>query len=211
MKEIVWRVKKGWVYLLGIFLILNFVYLGLQESDIKASGVESNSPQKENQSVSEDTESKNAGSQNTVTSSATPKNSKDEGSRKTSFKYVTKTIPVQTNTAAVTNQPVQTPVVPPVQKDSVDVKISGFGTYTVELKSGDTAFDALKRAASQNGFSLEYKVYSFGVMISKIGSTEAQGTYYWALYYNGGYSSVGASDLKLKNKDVTEWRYETWQ
>jgi len=211
MKEIVWRVRNGWVYLLGICLILGVVAVGLQDSPIEAASGSSSV------GSSNDTKQGDIGESTQTTSSQekvpTTQPTKISTKKKvTTYKYVATNVPSQTGAVTKSASSVQnTTVTPPLApKDTMAVKITGLGTYTVEVKAGDTAFDVLKKAAAQNGFSLEYQVYSFGVMVSKIGATETKGTYYWALYYNGGYSSVGASDLAVKNKDVTEWRYESW-
>ena len=215
MKKIVWRAQKGWVYLLGIILCLSFAYLGLQETEIKAAGIENTLKQAQKQDVSAETEDKAASSQNiTASDSASVKGPKAPTKKTTAYKYVTTAVPVQQGANTVQNQTDGTgaTVTPPAAPaNTADVKITGLGVYTVEIKEEETAFDALKKAASKNNFSLKYETYSFGVMITKIGAVEAQGTYYWALYYNGGYSNVGASELILNNKDVTEWRYESWQ
>lgn len=107
--------------------------------------------------------------------------------------------------------PVQPPAPPVVVKDTTRLIISGLGSYDVVLEREDTAFDVLVRAAAQNKFVLEYKSYDWGKMITKIGTREAEGTYYWAFYYNGAYAQVGADAQKVNKNDVTEWRYESWE
>ncbi|MDO8507964.1 MAG: DUF4430 domain-containing protein [bacterium] len=212
MKEISWRVKKGWVYLLGICLILGVVAIGLQDSSMKAEGAQDPSVSSES-TVTDSTEAKNE----PVSTNTVPKKSENQPQNKpsgTKAKPVTTVREIQAGGVATaqvqTVSAVAPTVVTPVQKDTVEMNISGLGTYKVEIAKGENAFQALQAAANQNGFIVEYKMYSWGNMITKIGASKAQGTYYWALYYNGGYSMVGASDLILKNNDKVEWRYESW-
>ncbi|PIZ00565.1 hypothetical protein COY62_01860 [bacterium (Candidatus Howlettbacteria) CG_4_10_14_0_8_um_filter_40_9] len=116
--------------------------------------------------------------------------------------------PVVTEDQSPVQSPVQTPV---VKKDTVQITIDGVGTFNIEFKNGDSAFDILKRASVENGFILDYESYSWGVMVTRIGNKDAQGTYYWAFYYNGAYAQVGASDQQVLKNDITEWRYESWE
>jgi len=109
------------------------------------------------------------------------------------------------------------PVVAPIEEHgpvlkTASIAITGLGTFNkVAIKDGDTAMDVLRKVANENGFIIKYKKYSFGIMITAIGGKKAKGTYYWALYYNGSYSNVGASELKILNNDTIEWRYESWK
>lgn len=82
--------------------------------------------------------------------------------------------------------------------------------YEIKINEGDDAFTVLMRAASTKSFSVGYKTYSFGNMITEIAGKKAEGTYYWALYYNDEYSMAGAGELVVKEGDNIEWRYESW-
>lgn len=211
MKEIIWRVRKGWVYLLGICLILGVVAIGLQDPSMKAEGAQDPSASSKN-TVTDSTGVQNKPASTDVTSK---KNETQlQNKHEVDTKPTTTVREVQTSGVVTTqSQTVSTTaptVVSPVQKDTVEMNISGLGSYKVDITKGENAFQALQAAANQSGFNVEYKIYSWGNMITKIGASKAQGTYYWALYYNGGYSMVGASDLILKNKDKVEWRYESW-
>lgn len=214
MNKILKKTRVGWVYLLGIALMVGFSVLSLKEGDL---GVLSAG----NQTVSQNS-AQGAGSVNEDKKNASekaPTTATKPASTQTQNKDIQKSVvsqgsQAQNTTIQATNsqqgQTVAVEPVVPVKKDTVEMDITGLGKYKVEIKEGDTAFDALKRAASQNVFPIGYKIYSFGMMVSKIGSNESQGTYYWALYYNGGYSMVGSSDLLIKDKDIIEWRYESW-
>lgn len=97
----------------------------------------------------------------------------------------------------------------PVKKQA-SVIVQGIGSFKVDLKSGDTAFTVLKRAATANGFDIKYDNFSFGVFVTEIGGIKPVGNQYWAFYYNGRYSNVGASDQKISNGDTVFWRLETF-
>jgi hypothetical protein len=117
--------------------------------------------------------------------------------------------PAPTQAPVVSVAPTPLPVVVP--KTTAVVKIAGVGTYTVEIKEGDTALDVLKNAASENGFSVATTTYSFGIMVDGIAGQMAAGTNFWSFYYNGAQSMVGAADQTINNGDNTEWRFESWQ
>ena len=210
MKKVLKRAKMGWVYLFGIALMVGFSTLLLKGGDIGASGVNKEVVEQESTKT---TDTAIKGISSSDISNVNKPAVQNQGVKSQTKPAVGATAQAQNQPQSQPNQLAQTSVaetVIPAKKDTVQMNITGLGKYTVEIKAGDTAFDALKRAASQNGFPIGYKVYSFGMMVSKIGSNESQGTYYWALYYNGSYSMVGSSDLLIKDKDIIEWRYESW-
>lgn len=212
MKKIFGRVKIGWVYLLGTVLMVGFSYLALEEGNISVQGAKEETPIQETKQ--DGVGVKNEPADTSTTSKRGETQPQNKAASRTKTKPNTAIQQIQTRSVATTqSQTVNTSnptVIPSVQKDTVAMDISGLGSYKVEMSRGENAFQVLQAAANQNGFNVEYKIYSWGVMITKIGTTKAQGTYYWALYYNGNYSSVGANDLILKNKDKVEWRYESW-
>ncbi|MEM2109357.1 MAG: DUF4430 domain-containing protein [Candidatus Odinarchaeota archaeon] len=57
---------------------------------------------------------------------------------------------------------------------------------------------------------VNYTMYSFGPFVTGINGVEAAGTMYWALYYNGEYSMIGAGDLYLLFGDTVKWVFESW-
>ena len=93
---------------------------------------------------------------------------------------------------------------------SANVTIKGLGSYKVVLKSGDTAFSVLQRAASENKFALTFEKYDFGVFVTGIGKIVPVGNQYWAFYFNGAYSQVGASDQKVSSGDTIFWQLESF-
>jgi len=95
-------------------------------------------------------------------------------------------------------------------KKEASVIIQNVGSYKVAVKTGDTAFSALQRAASQNGFTIKYQDYSFGVFVTEIANIKPAGSQYWAFYYNGQYSQVGASAQKISANDTIFWQLESF-
>jgi hypothetical protein len=121
-----------------------------------------------------------------------------------------KSAPIQ-NSIAASPVVVTSSVVPIQEKTTARVKIAGLGNFAVELKDGDNAFDLLKRAAAENGFSVDYSFDpKWGAFINAINGKANKDPYYWSLYYKGKASEVGASLLKVNRNDVTEWRFESW-
>lgn len=124
--------------------------------------------------------------------------------------------PVSTSTSTPTSTPTPTPIPTPTPTptpaEQVAVEIQNQGSYQVDLRDGDTAFTVIERAASQNGFSLDYKDYGsdLGVMVNCIGGVCAHDNYYWAFYYNGQYAQVGASSQPVSANDITAWKFETF-
>ncbi len=107
----------------------------------------------------------------------------------------------QTNTQTVTRT-----------LQSVTVKIQGSSInkiYQVEFRENDTAFSVLLRAGEENNFTISYQNYgSLGVFVDCIAGVCGGNNYYWAFYYNGQYSDLGASSQPVSPGDITYWRFE---
>lgn len=97
-----------------------------------------------------------------------------------------------------------------IERNEVAVIIENVGSYKVDLQNGDNAFTVLERASAENGFTLTYDTYSFGVFITGIGGITPTGNQYWAFYYNGAYSNVGASSQPVQKGDTIVWRLATF-
>ncbi|MEI6040111.1 MAG: DUF4430 domain-containing protein [Candidatus Berkelbacteria bacterium] len=93
-------------------------------------------------------------------------------------------------------------------KHEVTVTIKGLGSYQVNIESGDTALSVLKQAAADNKFNLETQSYSFGDYVTQIGDQKPASNEFWAFYYNGNFSQVGASDQKVSDNDTIFWQLE---
>ena len=112
-------------------------------------------------------------------------------------------VKVETNTI--------TEYLPALTKDQASVIVDGVGSYKVEIEANDTAFSLLEKAASLNGFTTQYSMYEgLGAFITGIAGITPAGNQYWAFYYNGKYSMVGASAQKIYPDDTTFWRLESF-
>lgn len=95
-------------------------------------------------------------------------------------------------------------------KYETTLTIEGLGSYKVTVASTDTAFTILKKASDQYGLKIGYDTFSFGVFVTEIGGLKPVGNQYWAFYYNGKYSQVGATDQKISAGDTIYWRLESF-
>lgn len=98
----------------------------------------------------------------------------------------------------------------PIEIKQVSLSIEEVGDYQINWLENDTAWDIMKRATTKYHFSMTYKIYDFGIFVMMIGEKKCEGNYYWSLYYNGGYSMVGVSDLKIQPNDLISWKYESF-
>ena len=81
----------------------------------------------------------------------------------------------------------------------------------MDLQADDTAFSALLRAGQENGFSIEYQMYEgLGAFVTCIVGICGHDNYYWAFYYNGSYSMVGASAQPVTSGDTMTWKFESF-
>lgn len=114
------------------------------------------------------------------------------------IKTVTKKVYVKEPSATVYIK--DTPV------SAATVSIQNVGSYKVDLKTGDTAFSILQRAANDNGFKLDVTDFGdMGYMVNSIDGILPVGNQYWAFYYNGKYSDVGASGQLVSTGDTIFW------
>ena len=97
-----------------------------------------------------------------------------------------------------------------IERNEATVIIENVGSYKINLQNGDNAFTVLERASAENGFALTYDTYPFGVFITGIGGITPTGNQYWAFYYNGAYSNVGASSQPVQKGDSIVWRLATF-
>jgi len=114
-----------------------------------------------------------------------------------------------TPTPTITSTPTPTPTPTPVEQTTV--AIENVGTYVVNLEIDDTAFSILLRAGQENSFVVEYQTYEgMGAFVTCIAGICGHDNYYWAFYYNGSYSMVGASAQPVTNGDTTAWKFESF-
>ena len=77
----------------------------------------------------------------------------------------------------------------------------------ITVKNDTSAYAATILASQVGGFSVDVTWYSFGSFIHTI-DTVSNDEYYWALYHNGEYAPVGASDLQLQDDDIILWKID---
>lgn len=222
--------QKHWLILLGLILsasILTFGNIAYQKTitqkshsndqiivKTEASANYSNVTNNQNQ-VSKKKEDNNK----TLTSTSIVTIAESAASTKT-----TTSDPSPTQTPTANSTPLQQPTptltpAPPAQTQTqetkpeqkiVNLSIQGVKDYQVDWQDNDTAWTIMLRAAAKYHFAMSYQKFAIGVYISRLGDKDAQGTYYWALYYNGSYSMQGVSDLKVQSNDTISWKYEGW-
>ena len=93
---------------------------------------------------------------------------------------------------------------------TVSIDLGNKNTKVSELiiDSNDTAFSVLKKTSEANNIELVTKQYDFGVFVQKIDEFESTAKKSWIYYVNGESGQIAADQMKLKNGDKVEWRYE---
>ncbi len=106
--------------------------------------------------------------------------------------------------APTTNQSVNTntSVHPESQTPSPTPEVP---SNTIEYKGvdGKNALELLK--ASHN---VEAKHYSFGDLVTGIDGVMPDANHFWAMYVNGEFSQVGASQYMTKSSDTIKWQID---
>lgn len=81
---------------------------------------------------------------------------------------------------------------------------------TVEIKSGDSVYDVLKRAASEKGIVISAENTALGIYVAGIDGfyeKDAGAESGWKYKVNGSYPNDSAGDVKVHDGDVIEWVY----
>lgn len=148
----------------------------------------------------------------TQTNTAMPARSKSATPTPAATVVTVSMVPTVTPTTAWTPPaPAQpTPTTTPTQEATAKVVIQQVGSFAETLKQGDTALSLLLRTGADYHFQVRIKHYSFGDFVECLGDLCGDNHHYWAFYYNGQYSNVGASDQPVKVGDVTEWKWESF-
>lgn len=119
--------------------------------------------------------------------------------------------PTATPTPTPTSTPNPTPTLTPTPVEQAAIIIESVGSYSVNLQENDTAFSILLRAGQENSFTVEYQIYEgMGAFVTCIAGICSHDNYYWAFYYNGNYSMVGASTQPVSAGDTTTWKFESF-
>lgn len=78
---------------------------------------------------------------------------------------------------------------------------------TYELSEDSNAFSLLQRIAEENDIEIVSKQYDFGVFVQSIDGLESNADMSWIYFINGESGQVAADQMKLKDKDIVEWKY----
>lgn len=81
---------------------------------------------------------------------------------------------------------------------------------TVEIRSGDSVYDVLKRACDQRGLVVAAENTGLGIYVAGIGGLyekAAGGESGWKYKVNGSYPNDSAGDVGVSDGDVIEWVY----
>jgi hypothetical protein len=81
---------------------------------------------------------------------------------------------------------------------------AGTATYKTTVTPRETAFDALKRVAT-----VDYRIYSTGVLITAINGLTQDSGHYWMYFVNGNMPEVGCDYYHPNDGDVITFRYLT--
>lgn len=85
----------------------------------------------------------------------------------------------------------------------------GDRAYTANILAGDTVFEAMNQLSLNGNFSFKAKNYSgLGYFVEEINGIKNADGFYWTLYINNKYSTVGVSQYKLMSGDSVWWKYE---
>lgn len=111
-------------------------------------------------------------------------------------------------------------VAPTTGNQSTEIKASlmfdyGKGkiqTYNeVEMQSGQTVFDLLKKVTTENQKEFSFKDYGggLGAFVESINGVrnDAAKNLFWYYWVNNQFAEVGASSYQLVGGEVVEWKY----
>jgi len=87
--------------------------------------------------------------------------------------------------------------------------IVGDKKYSAAILPGQSVYEAMQILSSTTSFTFKAKYYpSLGYFIDEINGVKNTDGFYWTLYVNDTYSTVGAAQVILKDGDKVEWKYE---
>lgn len=111
------------------------------------------------------------------------------------------------NQSPTGSQPPTVSTPTPESKTTINLDFGDGKTIKADVITGETAFDALKKAADSNQLELKTKQYDFGVFVQAIGDKENTKELAWIYFVNGKSGEVAADKYILKAGDVLEWKY----
>jgi len=80
----------------------------------------------------------------------------------------------------------------------------------IEVAKDFSVFNLLEEVAGQNDLEIESKDYGeAGAFLEAIGDikNDLKNDKFWQFWVNNNYSEVGASNYKLENGDIVEWKF----
>ena len=93
-------------------------------------------------------------------------------------------------------------------------KIETFNNVVL-AKNTNSVFDLLEKVTTENEIELKSKDYDgeLGVFIESIGEQKSDFTadQFWQYWVNNEYAKIGASNHKLEDGDVVEWKFTKGQ
>lgn len=93
--------------------------------------------------------------------------------------------------------------------DFGDGRVKTFNNIAVNDNS--TIFELLEKITAENNLEFKYKDYGsdMGAMIELIGesASDSKSDRYWQFWVNNEYALIGASNYRLQDGDVVEWKY----
>lgn len=79
----------------------------------------------------------------------------------------------------------------------------------IECSTDQTVFECMQQRNETAGFTFRGRTFpSLGFFVDEINGLKNTKGFYWTLYINGAYSTVGASQYVVRTGDVIEWKYE---
>ena len=111
------------------------------------------------------------------------------------------------NRSSTVNQPLVTSTPAPENKTSVKIDFGNGQIIETNAIAGETAFEALKKAAENNQLELKTKQYDFGIFIESIGGKENTKELSWIYFINSKSGEIAADKYILKLGDLLEWKY----
>ena len=199
IKKILSAIKTAWIYNLAIFLI-GAIFIAGGIKTVNPPVGEASSKQihlKVGLPMAETINNKQKKIETTT------KTQPSETQTKETITYKTVKVPTNTQTKIIGGKKTPKP-----QFQYATLQIERVGTFKTKILQDDSAFTLMLRTAAENSFSINYKVYSFGALITTIAGIYPEGGKFWFLYYNGAFSQVGARDLIVKEGDIVSWRIE---
>ena len=216
MSKIWIAIKTAWIYNLSILLIGSILVAG-QIKGIKATNQQITSTKqstinnelaegeaRQGRQLTKNTNAEEKINQEKKSTDESKSSSAQASKQEIKYEQV-ETENGPTETKVLNSQKIEIP-----KSQYATLNIAGVGDYRTKILPDETAFTIMIRAARENNFTIDYKIYSFGAFITAIGEIKPADNEFWALYYNGVFSQVGASQLKIKENDLISWRVEKW-